>query len=286
MRHRPFLKTETDFLFTENTNTKGISMSLQDRAALITGSTSGIGLGIARAMAGKGANIMLNGFGDSQEIEEIRQGLENEYGITAAYSDADLTSRQACDDLVEETQARLGGFDILVNNAGVQHVSVIEDFPREKWDLIITLMLTSPFWLLQKALPKMKERKWGRIINVSSAHGKVASMQKAAYVSAKHGLIGLNKVTALEGAEYGVTSNAICPGWVLTPLVEKQVDAIAEIEGISWEQAREKLLSEKQPMVEFTKPEQIGALACYLASDDAATITGAEFSIDGGWTAR
>ncbi len=261
-------------------------MSLKGKTAIITGSTSGIGLGVAQALAQEGANVVLNGFGDAGEIETLRKGLEADYGVKALYNPADLTSVAESVDLVESTVKELGAVDIVVNNAGVQHVDLIEDFPPEKWDFIISLMLSSPFHIIRTAIPYMKKQNWGRVINISSVHGLVASDKKAAYVSAKHGLVGLSKVVALETANYNITSNAICPGWVLTPLVEKQVDLIAEKEGIDWDAAKDKLLSEKQPKLEFSKPEQLGGLVCFLCSEHASTITGTSLSMDGGWSTR
>lgn len=261
-------------------------MSLKGKSAIVTGSTSGIGYGIIEAFAKEGANVVLNGFGDADEIENMRAGLEKDYGVKAIYNGADLTSPVESADLVTSTVKELGSIDVVVNNAGVQHVSPVEDFPPEKWDFIISLMLSSPFHIIRTAVPYMKKQNWGRIINISSVHGLVASDKKAAYVSAKHGMVGLSKVVALETANYNITCNTICPGWVLTPLVEKQVDLIAENDGIAWEQAKEKLLSEKQPKLEFTQPEQLGGLACFLCSDHASTITGASLPVDGGWTTR
>lgn len=259
---------------------------LKGKTALVTGSTSGIGLAIARALATDGANIMLNGFGDKAAIEKERAGLEKEFGIKAAYSAADMSKPAEIAAMIGETEKTFGSLDVLVNNAGIQHVANIEDFPIEKWDAIIAINLSSSFHTIRAAVPGMKKRKWGRIINISSAHGLVASVQKVAYVSAKHGLIGLTKVVAMETANNGITCNAICPGWVLTPLVQQQVDARAKAQGISNEQAKIDLVSEKQPMHEFTRPENIGALAVFLASDAAASITGSAYSIDGGWVAQ
>jgi 3-hydroxybutyrate dehydrogenase len=260
-------------------------MSLKGRTALITGSTSGIGLGIARTLAAEGANIMLNGFGDAAMIEKERVSIEKDFGVRAAYNGADLSKDDQVS-IIEDTVAKLGSIDILVNNAGIQHVAPVDEFPVEKWDLIQALMLKSPFLLIRAALPHMKRKNWGRIVNISSAHGKVASAGKSAYVAAKHGLVGLSKVVALETAATGITSNCICPGWVLTPLVQKQVDALAAKDNLSPEQAKLKLLSEKQPSKEFVTPEQIGALAVFLCSEAAAQIRGTEISIDGGWTAQ
>ncbi len=259
---------------------------LKGKTALVTGSTSGIGLAIARALAADGANIMLNGFGDKTAIEKERTALEKQFGIKADYSPADMSKPAEIAKMIATTETEFGSLDVLVNNAGIQYVANIEDFPIEKWDAIIAINLSSSFHTIRAAVPGMKRRKWGRIINISSAHGLVASVQKVAYVSAKHGLVGLTKVVAMETANNGITCNAICPGWVLTPLVQQQVDARAKAQGISNEQAKVDLVSEKQPMHEFTKPESIGALAVFLTSDAAASITGSAYSIDGGWVAQ
>jgi 3-hydroxybutyrate dehydrogenase len=259
---------------------------LKGKTALVTGSTSGIGLAIARALAKDGANVMINGFGDKDAIEKERSGLEKDFGIKARYSGADMTKPGEIAEMVRATEKEFGSLDVLVNNAGIQHVANIEDFPAEKWDAIIAINLSSSFHSIHAAMPGMKARKWGRIINIASAHGLVASAQKVAYVAAKHGIVGLTKVVALESANDGVTCNAICPGWVLTPLVQKQIDDRAKASGKSVREAEIALLSEKQPMHAFTKPESIGALAVFLASDAAATITGSAYSIDGGWVAQ
>ena len=260
-------------------------MSLKGRVALVTGSTSGIGLGIARALAEQGADVMLNGFGPADEIEALRAGLAQEFGVRAAYDGADLSRADQVAALVRRTQGELGGLDVLVNNAGIQFTAPIEEFPAERWDAIIALNLSAAFHAMQAAIPGMKAKGWGRIINIASAHGLVASANKSAYVAAKHGIIGLTKVGALELANAGVTCNAICPGWVLTPLVQKQLDDRAAREGKSMEEVTRDLLSEKQPMHKFSTPEQIGALAVFLCTDAAATITGAPLPIDGGWVA-
>jgi len=259
---------------------------LKGKTALVTGSTSGIGLAIAQALAQDGANVMLNGFGDKTAIEQIRAGIEKDFGVKARYSGADMTKPAEIADMVRTTEKEFGTLDVLVNNAGIQHVANIEDFPIEKWDAIIAINLSSSFHTIRAAVPGMKKRKWGRIINIASAHGLVASTQKVAYVSAKHGLVGLTKVVAMETANEGVTCNAICPGWVLTPLVQQQIDARAKASGGSAKDEAIKLLSEKQPMHEFTKPESIGALAVFLCSDAAETMTGSAYSIDGGWVAQ
>jgi 3-hydroxybutyrate dehydrogenase len=261
-------------------------MSLKGKVAIVTGSTSGIGLGIARALAAEGSSIMLNGFGDAGEIEAIRRDLAEAHGVSVRYSDANMTDPAQIAAMVGQAQQALGSVDILVNNAGIQHTSLIESFPAERWDAVIAINLSAAFHAMQAAIPLMKQAGWGRIINIASAHGKVASAQKAAYVAAKHGLVGLTKVAAVELANTGTTCNAICPGWVLTPLVQKQISARAEREGRPETEVRHDLLAEKQPMLDFTTPEQIGALSVFLCSDSAKTVTGAALSIDGGWTAQ
>ena len=261
-------------------------MSLKGKVALVTGSTSGIGLGIARALAAEGADILLNGFGDAGEIETLRLDIAATYGVRAAYSGADISRADEVAAMVRQAAEELGGPDILVNNAGVQFVADITDFPPAQWDRVIAINLSGAFHAMQAAIPGMRARGWGRIINVASAHGLVASAQKAAYVAAKHGILGLTKVAALELANAGITANAICPGWVLTPLVQKQLDDRAAREGRSLEEITRELLTEKQPMAKFSTPELIGALAAFLCSDAAATITGAPISIDGGWVAQ
>jgi 3-hydroxybutyrate dehydrogenase len=259
---------------------------LKGKTALVTGSTSGIGLAIVRALAKDGANLMLNGFGDKAAIEKERSTIERECGVKVRYSAADMSKPAEIAEMVAATEKDFGSLDVLVNNAGIQHVANVEDFPVERWDAIIAINLSSSFHTIRAAVPGMKKRKWGRIINIASAHGLVASGQKAAYVAAKHGLVGLTKVVAIETANAGITCNAICPGWVLTPLVQQQVDARAKAQGLSNEQSKVALVSEKQPMHEFTKPESIGALAVFLAGDAASTITGSAYSIDGGWVAQ
>lgn len=260
-------------------------MSLKDKVVLVTGSTSGIGLGIARAMAGAGAHVMLNGFGDPAAIAALRGELSSVHGVRTAYDGADMTRPEEIKALVRAAQEQLGGLDVLVNNAGIQHTAPIESFPAERWDTVIAINLSAAFHAMQAAIPRMKAAGWGRIINIASAHGLVASAQKSAYVAAKHGLIGLTKVGAIELAGDGVTVNAICPGWVLTPLVEAQLQDRAAREGAPIEEVKRRLLTEKQPMAEFTTPESLGALAVFLCSDAARTITGASLSMDGGWVA-
>ncbi len=259
---------------------------LKNKAAIVTGSTSGIGLGIATALAAQHCNVMLNGFGDPTAIENTRKGLSEKYGVKIGYSAADVSKPAEIRALVASAERELGSVDILVNNAGIQHVAPVEDFPDDRWDAVIAINLAAAFHAIKAALPGMKRRNWGRIINVASAHGLVASGQKAAYVTSKHGIVGLTKVVGIETANDGITCNAICPGWVLTALVQKQIEAKAKETGISVEQAKRNLLSEKQPMLQFTTPEQIGGLAVFLCSEHAATMTGAALPIDGGWTAQ
>ena len=254
--------------------------------AIITGSTSGIGLGIAEAMAAVGMNVMLNGFGDAAEIEAIRSELETRHGVKVGYHGADMTKPDEIADLVSATVAAFGTIDVLVNNAGIQTVAPIEEFPVEKWDAILAINLSSAFHTTRLALSGMKARKWGRIINIASAHGLVASPFKSAYVAAKHGIVGLTKTVALEAAEFGVTCNAICPGYVLTPLVEKQIPDTMKARNLTREQVINDVLLDAQPTKEFVTSEQVAALALFLCSDDAAQITGTNLSIDGGWTAE
>ena len=259
---------------------------LKGKVAVVTGSTSGIGLGIARAFAQQGANVVINGFGDPAEIEKVRAELAALHKVQVLYDGAYLSKAEAVGALVANTVQALGRIDILVNNAGIQHTALIEDFPVEKWDAVLALNLSAVFHGTAAALPHMKKQGWGRIINIASAHGLVGSAQKSAYVAAKHGVVGLTKVTALETAGSGVTANAICPGWVRTPLVEKQISALAERDGVDQEAAARELLSEKQPSLQFVTPEQLGGTAVFLASEAAAQITGTTISVDGGWTAR
>jgi 3-hydroxybutyrate dehydrogenase len=259
---------------------------LHGRSAIITGSTSGIGLGVARALAAEGSSVMLNGFGDPSEIEALRARIAREFDVRVVLSGADISMPAQVREMVAQATRELGGVDILVNNAGIQHTASIEEFPDAKWDAIIAINLSSNFHAIKAVLPQMKHRNWGRIINIASTHGLVASTNKAAYVAAKHGVLGLTKVVALETATTGITCNAICPGWVLTPLVQKQIDEIAARDGVSPEQARARLLGEKQPSLEFATPEQIGALAVFLCSDGAAQIRGDAVPVDGGWVAQ
>ncbi|MFM8245549.1 MAG: 3-hydroxybutyrate dehydrogenase [Burkholderiaceae bacterium] len=260
--------------------------SLTGKTALITGSTSGIGLGIAQALAAEGANIVFNGFSDAQQIAALQQQTASQFGVKTSYSGADMTKPAEIEQMVKQAIDHLGGIDILVNNAGIQHVANIEDFPVERWDAVIAINLTSAFHTTRLALPSMKQKNWGRIINIASAHGLVASAGKSAYVASKHGIVGLTKVTALENAQTGITCNAICPGWVLTPLVQKQVDARAAANQISMDQAKRELLLEKQPSGEFVTPEQLGALAIFLCSDAASQVRGVAWNMDGGWVAQ
>ena len=260
-------------------------MSLRGKVAIVTGSTSGIGLGIAQALAAEGAAIMLNGMGEAAEIERIRQDMATRHGVGVRYNGADMSKPDEIASLVADTVGQLGGVGILVNNAGIQFTASIADFPAERWDAVIAINLSAAFHAMHAAIPVMKAAGWGRIINIASAHGLVASAQKSAYVAAKHGIVGLTKVAGIELANDGITCNAICPGWVLTPLVQKQIAARAEREGKPASQVEHELLAEKQPMLAFTTPEQIGALSVFLCSDAASTITGTPLSIDGGWTA-
>ncbi len=254
--------------------------------AVITGSTSGIGLGIATAFAAEGWNVMLNGFGDAGEIEGVRAGLEDKYGVKVLYNGADMTKPEEIRNLIAEAETAFGQVDVLVNNAGIQHVSPVEDFPEAKWDAIIAINLSSAFHTTKAAFAAMKKRKFGRIINVASAHGLVASPFKSAYVAAKHGIVGFTKTIALEGAEHGVTCNAICPGYVKTPLVEKQIPDTAKARGMTEEEVVQKVILDAQPTKQFVTVEQIGALAVFLCSENAAQITGAAHQIDGGWVAH
>ena len=259
---------------------------LEGRAAIVTGSTSGIGLGIARALAEGGAAVMLNGFGEQGEIEALRQSLAENNDVDVAYSNADMSNPEAIYAMAKEAGERFGDVDIIVNNAGIQHVSPIESFPPQKWDQIIAIDLSSAFHLVRATFPAMKERRFGRIVNISSAHGLVASPFKSAYVAAKHGIIGFTKVIALEGAEFGITSNAICPGYVWTPLVEKQIDDQAKSHRIPRDQVIRDVLLANQPNKRFATVEEIGALAVFLAGDGGASMTGAAIPVDGGWTAH
>ncbi|QKG72571.1 3-hydroxybutyrate dehydrogenase [Erythrobacter mangrovi] len=259
---------------------------LEGRVAVITGSTSGIGLGIAQALAAAGASIVINGLGDFDEIEMTRHKLASEHQVEVSYDGANLIERRGAERLVENTIATHGKLDILVNNAGIQHVSPIEYFPPEKWDAILALNLSAAFHTTRVAFGAMKEAGWGRIINVASAHGLVASPFKSAYVAAKHGVVGLTKTVALEGARHGVTCNAICPGYVWTPLVENQIEDTAKARGISREEVIENVLLAAQPSRKFATVEELGALAVFLSSDAGKSITGIALPVDGGWVAQ
>ena len=260
-------------------------MSLSQRNALVTGSTSGIGLAIARALAKEGANVVINGMGEASAIEAERGKIENEFGVKALYNGADMMKPAEIAAMVADAQARLGSLDILVNNAGIQYVSPIEDFPIEKWDAIIAINLSAAFHAIRAAVPGMKARKWGRIVSTASAHSLVASPFKSAYVTAKHGIAGLTKTVALELATFGVTCNCISPGYVWTPLVEKQIPDTAKARGMTEEQVKRDVILAAQPTKEFVTVEDVASLAVYLCSDAAKSITGANLSIDGGWTA-
>jgi len=259
---------------------------LKGKSALVTGSTSGIGLAIARAMAAQGANVTINGFGDAAAIEKERSGIEKDFGVKAVYSPADMTKPADIADMVKSAEKTFGSLDVLVNNAGIQFVSPIEDFPIEKWDQILAINLSAAFHAIRAAVPGMKSRKWGRIISTASAHSLVASPFKSAYVTAKHGIAGLTKTVALELATFGVTCNCISPGYVWTPLVEKQIPDTAKARGITEEQVKRDVILAAQPTKEFVTVEEVASLAVYLCSDMAKSITGANLSIDGGWTAE
>ncbi|MDR2297242.1 MAG: 3-hydroxybutyrate dehydrogenase [Comamonas sp.] len=259
---------------------------LKGKTALVTGSTSGIGLGIAIALARQGANIVLNGFGDVESPKAQVQEAGKAAGIQVGYHGADMSKAAEIEAMMKYAAAEFGRVDILVNNAGIQHVAAIEDFPIEKWDSIIAINLSSAFHTTRLALPSMQQANWGRIINVASVHGLVGSAQKSAYVAAKHGIVGLTKVTALENATTGITCNAICPGWVLTPLVQKQVDAKAAAQGISNEEATKQLLGEKEPSMQFTTPEELGELAVFFCSAAGNNVRGVAWNMDGGWAAQ
>lgn len=259
---------------------------LKGKTALVTGSTSGIGLGIAEAFAKAGCNIVINGFGDAAAIEALRGKLETAHGVTVRYDGADMTKPATIEAMVKKAAAEFGAVDVLVNNAGIQHVAPVDEFPPEKWDAIIAINLVANFHTIRHALPGMKTKGWGRVINIASAHALVASPFKSAYVAAKHGVAGLTKTVALEVAQQGVTVNAICPGYVRTPLVEKQIPDTAKARGITEQQVINDVLLAAQPTKKFVTVEQVAALALYLASEEAASITGAILSMDGGWTAQ
>jgi 3-hydroxybutyrate dehydrogenase len=259
---------------------------MSGRVAVITGSTSGIGLGIARALAAAGADVVLNGFGAPEEIERIRSKIVADFGVQAAYAAADMMQSDAIAHMIAGILQQFGRIDVLVNNAGIQHVAPLEQFPAEKWDAIVAINLSSAFHTMRLALPAMRRQGFGRIVNIASAHGLVASPFKSAYVAAKHGIVGLTKVAALEAAESGITCNAICPGYVYTPLVEAQIDGQAKAHGISRDEVIRDVLLAQQPNKRFASVEEIGALTVFLASDAAASITGAALPVDGGWTAH
>ena len=260
-------------------------MSLKGKVAVVTGSTSGIGLAVARALAKEGANVQINGFGDAAMIEKERAGIEREFGVKALYSAADMSKPSEIAAMIADAENAFGSVDILVNNAGVQYVSPIEDFPVEKWDQIIAINLSAAFHGMRAVVPGMKKRRWGRIISTASAHSLVASPFKSAYVSAKHGIAGLTKTIALETASFGITVNCISPGYVWTPLVEKQIPDTMKARGLTKEQVINDVLLAAQPTKEFVTVEQVGAIAVFLCSDAAKNITGANISVDGGWTA-
>jgi 3-hydroxybutyrate dehydrogenase len=264
---------------------KGILM-LKGKVAIVTGSTSGIGLGIANELARLGADIVLNGLGDAREIEATRSGIERNHNVLALYDGADMSNAEAVRGLIAATVETFGRLDILVNNAGIQFTAPVDEFPVAKWDAILAINLSAAFHGIAAAVPQMKQQGWGRIVNIASAHGLVASPHKAAYVAAKHGLVGLTKVVGLETAGSGVTCNAVCPGWVRTPLVEKQIGDIAAEKHISQADATKELLAEKQPSLQFVSPEQLGGTVAFLCSPAADQITGTAISVDGGWTAR
>lgn len=261
-------------------------MDLKGRVAIVTGSTSGIGLGVARVLAGAGADIALNGFGDAAEIEALRAGIAATFGVRAGFFPADISDAAACAAMVKRVAGELGGPDILVNNAGIQFTAPIEEFPIEKWNQVLAINLSGAFYLMRAALPRMRARGWGRVVNIASAHGLVGSVHKAAYVAAKHGIMGLTKVAGLEFANTGVTVNAVNPGWVLTPLVEAQIEARAKERGTTRAEEEAAMLGEKQEMLRFSTPEHIGAAVRFLCSEGAGTMTGTAITVDGGWTAR
>lgn len=259
---------------------------LTDKTAVITGSTSGIGLAIAQQLAAHGANVILNGFSDADEIEKIRINIELQNDVNAYYINADLSQADSARKMIQQAIQLTGRVDILVNNAGIQHTDRIENFPTERWDKIMALNLSAVFHATAEVLPHMQQHGWGRIINIASAHGLVASELKSAYVAAKHGVVGLSKVTALENAGSGITCNAICPGWVRTPLVEAQIEALAAKNNTDIETAAKALLAEKQPSLQFVTPAQLGGAVVFLCSESAEQMTGTTLSLDGGWTAR
>lgn len=259
---------------------------LKGRTAVVTGSTSGIGLAIAHALAAQGCGLMLNGFGETAAIERLRRELADRHGVRVAYHGADMSRPDDCAQLVRAAEDQLGGCDILVNNAGIQHVAPVDEFPADRWDAIIAINLSAVFHTTKAALPGMKRRGWGRVINIASVHGLVASVNKVAYIAAKHGVVGMTKVVALENAALGITCNAICPGWTKTPLVQQQIDTRAAAQGLTEEEASRQLLAEKQPSLKFNSLEQLAATAVFLCSPAADNITGISLPVDGGWTAQ
>jgi 3-hydroxybutyrate dehydrogenase len=263
-----------------------VAEPLKGRVSLITGSTSGIGLGIARALAGVGSDVVLNGFGKPEEIDAAQHGIAKDFGVRVDYSGADMSSPASIAEMIETTLGKFGRLDILVNNAGIQHVAPLQEFPVAKWDAIIAINLSSAFHTTRLSLPSMIANKWGRIINIASAHGLVGSAYKSAYVAAKHGILGLTKVTALEVAEAGITCNAICPGYVYTPLVETQIEGQAKAHGIPREEVIRDVLLAQQPNKRFATVDELGAFSVFLASEAASSITGTSIAVDGGWTAH
>lgn len=261
-------------------------MSLKGKVAVITGSTSGIGLAVARALASNGANVLVNGLEEESRGREIAAGIAAEFGVETEFSAANMLKPAEIQAMVAQAGERWGSVDILVNNAGIQHTAATQDFPHEKWEAIIGINLSALFYSTQAALPYMQKKGWGRIVNTASVHGLVASVNKAAYVAAKHGVVGLTKVVALENAERGITCNAICPGWVNTPLIQQQIKDVAARDNLSMEEASRELVGAKQPSKTFVQPEQIGQMVQFLCSDAASQITGASIPVDGGWTAQ
>mmetsp|Transcript_24901 Transcript_24901/g.35765 ORF Transcript_24901/g.35765 Transcript_24901/m.35765 type:complete len:261 (+) Transcript_24901:7-789(+) len=260
-------------------------MSLAGKLSLITGSTSGIGLGIARSLAKAGSNVVLNGFGDESTIQKTVESIANEFKVRVEYHGADLQNPTEISEMMT-TASKFGGIDVLVNNAGIQYVSAIESFPVDRWNAVLNINLNAVFHTTRLALPDMKKKNWGRIINIASVHGLVGSIEKSAYVASKHAVVGLTKVIALENARTGITCNAICPGWVLTPLVEQQIQSRATKAGVTFEEAKVSLLSEKQPSAGFVRPDQLGELAVFLSSESACEVRGVAWAMDGGWTAQ
>jgi 3-hydroxybutyrate dehydrogenase len=263
-----------------------MQMLLKDKVAVVTGSTSGIGLAMAKGFAAEGVHVVLNGFGDAAEIEQIRQGLEREFAIKALYSSADMTKPEQIRQMIGQAKEVLGAVDIVVNNAGIQHVQRIDEFDETKWDQIIAVNLSSAFHVTKAAIPHMREKNWGRIINVASVHGLVASKFKSAYIAAKHGIVGLTKATALDVAEMGITVNAICPGYTMTPLVEKQIPNQMKEHGMSREDVIEKVMLKTHAIKDFVKVEELAAMAVFLSTDHARMMTGQCLTIDGGWSAQ